>query len=587
MNSEANEEKTREQPAELIDVAICGGGPVGLSLAYLLGREGVRVRLFEKRAGTTTLPKGQYMHAQTAELYRQWGIWDELASKGWPINKSNGQGYYINIASGPVAQVLANMGSEEDYEKKWAPLTPVYPRKIPASDYEAAICRKAAEWPNVDLNFNRRVTDIQEVDDHLTIEIGDQNEGSPETVRARYVVACDGAHSFIRNRIGKGEDNGPAFINQVLVEFEAELEHSLGKDGFFHSFVLDPRYAGWFGSKHPETGSWRYSFRHDEDDLPHPDVVLARIRGALGEPDLPVRVIRTYRFDYTTGLLRRWREGNVIFAGDAAHWHSPWGGFGANSGIQDANNLAWKLNLVIKGAASEGLLDTYEVERKSKALQTVKSATYNSLHYQSIVQSALVGEPRLYTHGQVSNACQQFLQERMKPHGDNAVLHTGYQLGTVYRSDSVISDGTTAPEPTLKDYVETTIPGTRAPHVWLQRGDGDTISTIDLYGGRFVLVAIDEAAAWQEIAAGIRDSFDLNLSVADLSGRGEYQPDEPKFSRIYRGEEAFSMVLVRPDGYIASRFQGNVRRDGDRFLQDAFRRILGKDAVSGKEELAA
>ena len=74
-----------ERASRVVDVAICGGGPVGLSLAHLLGRAGLQVHLFEKRPGTTTLPKGQYMHAQTAELFRQWGIWNDLKAKGWPI----------------------------------------------------------------------------------------------------------------------------------------------------------------------------------------------------------------------------------------------------------------------------------------------------------------------------------------------------------------------------------------------------------------------------------------------------------------------------------------------------------------------
>lgn len=587
MNAETYTQQSEIVSDEVIDIAICGGGPTGLSLAYLLGREGIRVRLFEKRVGTTTLPKGQYMHVQTAELYRQWGIWEELEQSGWAINQSNGQGYYINVAKGPVAQVRANQGSEMDYKKKWSPLTPVYPRKIPASDYEAAICRKAAEWPNAEINFNRRVTDIREADGHVVLRVVDQNGGSEETVRARYVVACDGAHSFIRNRVGQGEDNGPAFVNQVLVEFEADLDDTLGKDGSFHSFILDPRYAGWFGSKHPENGLWRYSFRHDEDELPHPDVVLARVRGALGEAEKLIKVVRTYRFDYTTGLLRRWREGNVIFAGDAAHWHSPWGGFGANSGIQDANNLAWKLALVVKGVASESLLDTYEIERKSKALQTVKSATYNSLNFQAIVQSALVGEPRVYTHGEISKTCSHFLNERMKQHGDNAVLHTGYQLGTVYSSASVISDGTVAPDPTLKDYVETTVPGTRAPHVWLTDKHGEKISTIDLFGAGFVLIALEQVTEWQGIASDVSRVFGMEISVRDLSDQGEYKPDEAKFSRIYRGEKGYSMVLVRPDGYVAGRFCGHVKEDGHRFLREWVSQILNRRVAAGEKEMAA
>ena len=585
MNDHAASTGATGPEQDVFDVAVCGGGPVGLALTYLLGRAGCRVRLLEKRASTTTLPKGQYMHAQTSELYRQWGIWDALRDKGWGINQSNGQGYYIAIAKGPVASVRANNGSEEDYRRKWAPLTPIYPRKIPASDYEAAICRKAMLWPSVDISFNMRVTGVDQLDGGVRLCVSDTETGAKGTVHARYVVACDGAHSFIRNRLGRGEDNGPGFLNQVLVEFEAELDHTLGKDGFFHSFVLDPRYAGWFGSKHPETGLWRYSFGHDEDELPHPDVILARIRGALGEPDIPVKVVRTLRFDYTTGLLRRWREGNVLFAGDAAHWHSPWGGFGANSGIQDANNLAWKLALVLRGVSGESLLDTYEQERKPKALQTVKSATYNSLHFRAIVQSALVGEPEIYTRGEITPACKQFLAERMKPHGENAVLHTGYQLGTVYRSEAVIPDGEDAPDPALKDYVESTVPGTRAPHIWLTDRAGQSISLIDLFGGTFTLVIAEDAVAWSKAADALNGMLGSIIAPVDLSETGAYRPEEPKFSRLYRGARGFAAVLVRPDGFVACRLAPLDAGAAEEALAAAMKKLLARPTAVRQQAL--
>lgn len=585
MNILTNSGSLEEKMDDLVDVAICGGGPVGLALSYLLGRAGLKVELFEKRPGTTTLPKGQYVHAQTAELYRQWGIWDDLASKGWPINKSNGQGYYISIAKGPVASVYANRGSESDYQAKWSPLTPVYPRKIPASDYEAAICREAVNNPSVAINFATSVVDVARTDSTVKLGVRDEKTGEQRTINARYLVACDGAHSFVRNRLGNGEDNGPAFINQVLVEFEADLEHTLGKDGFFHSFVLDPRYAGWFGSKHPDTGLWRYSFRHDEDDLPHPDLMLARIRGALGEPDLPIKIVHTHRFDYTTGLLRRWREGNVFFAGDAAHWHSPWGGYGANSGIQDANNLAWKLILVARGLADESLLDTFETERKAKALQTVKSATYNSLHFQAIVQAALVGEPGVFTRGELTESCKEFLRERMKPHGENAVLHTGYQLGTAYTSDAVIPDGELPPETALGSYVESTVPGTRAPHVWLKTRNAAELSLIDLFGDSFVLVVSDAPDAWRHAVDRIDMARGKLVEVADLSGTGEYSVEDPKFSRLYRGPGNFSAVLVRPDGYVACRFEVTSADEAHIELTNAMNQLLGRHCTQSHKTL--
>ncbi|TKT70280.1 hypothetical protein YH63_001990 [Afipia massiliensis] len=553
-----------------VDVIICGGGPVGLALAYLLGRWGLRTTLFEKRASTTILPKGQYVHAQTAELYRQWGVWSLLEKRGWPIEKSNGQGVYVNVSRGPVAQVRATTGKEADYAKKWERLTPVYPRKIPASDYEAALCQQARQWPSAEIHFSTRVVDVRPSDTHVTVRVRNENTGAEREVRGRYLVACDGAHSFVRNRVGQGEDHGPAFLNQVLVEFNASLDDTLGRDGFFHSFVIDPRYAGWFGSKHPDTGVWRYSFRHDEDSVPDHETIFARIRGALGM-DIPIEILQIFRFDYTTGLLRRWREGNVFFAGDAAHWHSPWGGYGANSGVQDSNNLSWKLAMVLKGIASDSLLDTYEIERKAKAWQVVKAATYNSLHFQSIVQSVVVGEPKLATEGELSEVGRQFLQQRFDPHGDNTVLHTGFQLGTVYDSHAVIRDGAVAPVSDLKNYEETTVPGVRAPHVWLRDKKGQRLSIVDLWGTSFRLVISGDSQIWRQTVSAFHAETGIPLTLIDVSPEGDYEPLDVKFEKLYTKN---GVVLVRPDGFVMRRFTSSPAADLN-LLQETFRNSFG------------
>ncbi|WP_454688329.1 FAD-dependent monooxygenase [Achromobacter aloeverae] len=578
---------SRRNAENRFDVVVCGGGPVGLSMTYLLGRAGLRVAMFEKRPSTTTLPKGQYLHASTAEFFRQWGVWDLLADAGWETEDANGQGFYVNVANGPVAEIRAIEGTHEDYVKKWEAHSPVFPRKIPASDYEAAIRRRAESWANASLHFNTQVTDVEQLEDGVRLTVEDVPSKTMRGVVARYVVACDGAHSFIRSRLGTGQDHGPTFGNQVLVEFRAELDDTLGKDGFFHSFILNPRYAGWFGSKHPGNGLWRYSFRHDEETPPVREVLLERIRGALGMPHLPIEIIQTYRFDYSTGLLRNWREKNVLFAGDAAHWHSPWGGFGMNSGIQDANNLAWKLELVLKGKAAETLLDSYQEERKSKALITVKSATYNSLHYQAIAEAARVGEGALFAQGRISAEAQLFLSQRTIPHGDNAVLHTGYQLGTVYRSRAIVGNGETAPAPDLVEYVETTVPGVRAPHAWLSRqATGERTSTIDLWGRRFVLVGHDMPDYWKAAATDVADALDIELPAIPVGADAAYRPLDSKFERLYAARLG-DVVLVRPDGFVGAKLCAPDKTTAVRLLLDAMQSILGIAASAKNPEIEA
>lgn len=560
---------------ERCDVLICGGGPVGLSLAYLLGREGLHVQLFERRDSTTTLPKGQYLHASTAEFFRQWGVWPLLESRGWQTERSNGQGFYVNVAAGAVAEIRAIDGTHEEYVQKWSSLSPVYPRKVPASDYEAALRHQASRFPAVGLHFSCRVVDVENTPQGVTLELDHGPDAERLQVHARYAVACDGAHSFVRSRIGKGQDHGPTFGNQVLVEFRADLTSTLGRDGYFHSFVLHPHYAGWFGSQHPQTGLWRYSFRHDEDEAPPLELLVERIRGALGMPELPLDIVQIHRFDYSTGLLRRWREGSVFFAGDAAHWHSPWGGFGMNSGVQDANNLAWKLAMVLRGTAAPALLDTYEHERLSRARTTVKSATYNSLHYQAIVEALRVGEGRAMAGGELSAEGVTFLRQRLPLHGENSVLHTGYQLGTVYESTAVSREpGQEAPTPDLRDYVETTVPGVRAPHCWLLSADGKRVSTIDLWGRGFVLLGLKLPAFWVSACNRVQAELGIDLELLSVGDAGGFSPEDMKFERLYAPRPGW-VSLVRPDGFIAASWCPREGEEAADWLDHVLRRVLG------------
>lgn len=566
------------------DVIVCGAGPAGLSAAYLLGREGLRVAVFEKRPTTTQLPKGQAVMASTAELFRQWGIWEPLLDKGWSTEASNGQGFYLRVIDGPVAAVRAIEGGHDDYVAKWSCYSPVYPRKIPASDYETALRRAAERLPGVTLHFSTPVVKAEHTTDGVLITVHDSATGHERRVSARYVIVCDGAHSLVRAQLGSGQDHGPAFTRQILTEFHADLDDTLGKDGFFHSFILDPRHAGWFGSKHPDTGVWRYSFKHDEDELPPLEVVRERIRGALGMPELAIRITRIHRFDYTTGLLRQWREGNVFFAGDAVHWHTPWGGLGMNSSIQDVHNLSWKLALVLKRSAGGELLASYQQERRAKALRTVKQATYNALHFQAIVESLRVGEPELLARGELSAEGRDFLRDRVNLHTANSILHVGYQLGTVYRSNAVLADESGAPAEEVVTYQESTAAGVRLPHAWLVNRQDERVSTRDLANGCFVLLVQGQTSEWLAAAQGCRTSTGLAPNFVSVCKEGTHQPADHKFSEVFGADEEMAL-LIRPDGYVGARFTGNTDKAAE--LQSILCRLLHRGDERGKSVEAA
>ncbi|HLU03482.1 MAG TPA: hypothetical protein VKZ94_12010, partial [Advenella sp.] len=199
--------------------------------------------------------------------------------------------------------------------------------------------------------------------------------------------------------------------------------------------------------------------------------------------------------------------------------------------------------------------DTYQTERESKARITVKSATYNSLHYQAIAEAVRVGEGSHFSKGTISPEAKTFLQQRADPHGENSVLHTGYQLGTVYRKGALLATDEKAPAPELGNYVETIIPGVRAPHAWLLDADGTKISTIDLWGAGFVLIGYQCPPDWRSATESLSAKLGINLRYVNVGNGADYLPADEKFSRLY-GQHPGEPVLVRPDGFIAARLSG-------------------------------
>jgi putative polyketide hydroxylase len=212
----------------------------------------------------------------------------------------------------------------------------------------------------------------------------------------------------------------------------------------------------------------------------------------------------------------RFRDGPVFLAGDAAHVIPPIGGFGGNTGVQDAHNLAWKLAFVLRGQAGEGLLDTYEAERLPLADFTVEQALL-----------------RMHHRGRGSAPAEML--------HDLAVIF-GYR----YHSAAVI--GAEQGPPALDPRSLHGQPGTRAPHAWLER-DGQRISTLDLFGRELVLLAEHQGTAWREAAALARAHgaalavYQLGQDVSDCEGA---------LAEAYRIGPT-GALLVRPDGFVAWR----------------------------------
>jgi hypothetical protein len=263
------------------------------------------------------------------------------------------------------------------------------------------------------------------------------------------------------------------------------------------------------------------------------------VRRAVGVPDLPVKVLGVAPWVASAQVAERYRDGRVFLTGDAAHEMPPTGGFGMNTGIQDVQNLCWKMAAVLQGKAADALLDTYHDERQPFG---------KAITEQALANAASMGRMEKTLQGK--GARREFLNEQ------------GMIFGATYQSRAVIPDG--SPRPVVADpvteYVPSAWPGARAPHAWVRK-DGERVSTIDLFGNGFVLLAGAKGGAWAEAA---RPNAIEPLTLGD---------EEP-WRELY-GIDADGAVLVRPDGHVAWRSAG-AGGDPGKVLGGAMNAITGK-----------
>jgi hypothetical protein len=276
------------------------------------------------------------------------------------------------------------------------------------------------------------------------------------------------------------------------------------------------------------------------------------VRKAAGVPELEVKILGIDPWVAAALVADRFSAGRVFVAGDAAHEMPPTGGFGLNTGVQDAHNLAWKLAGVLKGWAKPELLDTYDTERRpwgqwvtDEALAHAYSMGRGPQHDIASGDSPALARPEFHSE-------------------------LGVIFGASYTSPAVIPDGSDAPEITnrVSQYVPTARPGARAPHVWLQT-NGHRTSAHDLIGMGFTLFAGVRGAPWRDAARAVSASLGVPMNAYTVGARADLRDPEGNWAEAY-GVQADGAVLVRPDGHVAWRQRSGVsdpRRELERALR--------------------
>ncbi|MBY8888719.1 FAD-dependent monooxygenase [Streptomyces sp. PTM05] len=504
-------------------VLVVGGGLVGLSASLCLHHHGIDHVLVERAAEPSPLPRSRGLHTRSVEIFRQLGVEDRVQAAGaTALRMGRFGGARTGRTLGDSAPLEMGLGRPD---RGGGPLgqsaSPSHFCFCPQVVLEPVL-RDIARERGADLRFGTELTAFAQHADHVGATLTDRASGRTETLRADYLIAADGAASGVRTALGIASTRQPPTHHYLNLFFRADLTELVRDATFSQCEIRNERVAGLFAAKN-NTDEWTFHLEYDpaaETPADYPDArCLDLIRAAIGPfaDGLGIELLARGAWDTGTAVADEYRRGRIFLAGDAAHRHAPWGGFGANTGIADAHNLAWKLAAVLEGRSREELLDTYRPERRPRAVLAVEQA-------------------RLRT---------EFLTRYGVPTKDNADV-----LARHLDTDAVMTRYRHTPDGREQLPVEalTGQSGTRFPHVPLQAADGRTLSTLDLFGRGWTLLT--GSTAWDRAAK------DLPLAVRRVGGPADadapLRDPEGAWAALV-GLPEDGALLVRPDGFVAAR----------------------------------
>ena len=499
------------------DVLVVGAGPAGLTAATMLARHGVDVLVVERHGGTSPFPKATGVSTRTMELLRSWGL--ERRVRAGAMRVRPGLVVSDTLAD-PTQKADLPFGYPTDEAAlAVSPTTPCY---CPQDRLEPVLLEHLRDHGGR-VRFGTEMISSTAGGADVVAELRDRASGSAERVQARYLIGADGPRSTVRAGLGIGVDDLGTIGDFIAVTFRADLTHRLprppsvlnavevaGAAGLFVPTSTDDRWI--YGREwHPERGESIADWT--------PQRCTELLRTGTGLPDLRPEILAVMPFVMGGHVATAFRAGRTFLVGDAVHRTTPVGGIGMNTAIHGAHNLGWKLAWVLRGWAGEGLLDSYEAERRP------------------------IGTDNVLRSLRLSPQC--------------AGEGLAWDIEARYTSPVVEAGCGT---------------GERAPHAWLRR-DGARVSTLDLFDGRLTVLTGPRGEPWHRAATELAAD---GLPIMALSAGRDLYDEDGAFARHYHLGDV-GAALVRPDGYLAWR---RLAPGGDArtALRSAAERVLGRAA---------
>src|SRR6478672_10610807 len=506
-------------------VVVVGAGPVGLSLAIDLTQRGQSVVLLDDADRIGEGSRAICFSKRSLEYWDRLGIGSRMVDKGvvWSVGR---------IFHGASLLYQFNLLPEQGHKR---------PAFINLQQFhaEAYLVDRVQELPGIDLRWRNKVSSLEQRNDHVVLTIDTPEEAY--RLRADYVIACDGARSSLRQMVG-AEFTGKVFEDQFLIA-DVKMTAEFPTERWF--WFDPPFHAGRSALLHKQPDDiWRIDLQLHPDADPlvekRPEDVRPRIARMLGHQKFDFEWISLYKFQCRR--MDKFIHGRVIFAGDAAHQVSPFGARGANSGVQDAENIAWKLAAVLRGEAGFPLIASYEVERMQAADENIAHSTRSTdfIAPHSPAEARLRKAALLLAH-------KHDFAKRMVNAGRLSVP-------SIYHSPLSTADA--------DKWRGGPRPGASMPDAPIAERSGRSMFLTEAFigkGTRFTLLAFGN---------GVSSEVPDGVSTLRIGGDDGFVDAAGLATQRYDAEPG-TAYLLRPDGYVAARFRHPSRPSLDAALARA------------------
>lgn len=533
------------------DILIVGAGPAGLLSAIIASQLGLRFEIIEQRGGLHPEPSAHVLKTHSMEVYRRVGVAEAIFAQSTSEDLQRCIVWCESLAG--LCYGRLDLAGKKGLSPRFTKISPVHSANVPQNVLEPLLHARLREVAGRDpVRFSWRLIDFSQDDDSILATVSD-GTGSRE-IRARYILGADGAGSKVRRSAGIAMEGPPVLAHFLAIHIRSDAMPLLARHPGVVFFLRAPALSGFF-IMHQPIGSQVFMLRIDPDRTPPESFDEAQCR------DIIDRVIgRDHDYSITSidnwvmsaQIAERYRERRAFLIGDAGHRFPPTGGLGLNTGVEDVENLIWKLSAVIRGRAGDRLLDSYERECRPIAIRNTEQSVRNNERMQ-IIETALGGDQgderlaEVIRELKADDGHPQF--SVLKAAVDDQIDHFAFlelEMAARLAEGAFLPAGREIPAPVapVEGYQPSFAPGAYLPHFWI---DADRAAIDLLRFDRFTLfVPAGAEWEWSEAAAGLGDAF-LPTEVVPL--RGDMRSDEASVSD-YWGSDPFAL-LVRPDGRIA------------------------------------